>query len=122
MTAVLHTRSICLVVVAVLAVIGACGVQFVTPNRPPANIPSALLYSRPKETFWVVCAAESSGQKCDFYNIDGRSIAFRCSYNLTVPPTQETFSHSWLGGSRELKLDNGLTIACLAREEAPADR
>jgi hypothetical protein len=118
--AALHFLGAGFVIVGVLVGTSACTV--VTPSRPPPSIPSALLYSRPKEIFWVVCSAQRAGQKCAFYNLDGRTIAFRCEYQLTVPPTQELFSKSWLGGSRELKLDDGTNLACLAREDAPEAR
>ncbi|MGC4053988.1 MAG: hypothetical protein QM757_33290 [Paludibaculum sp.] len=102
---------------------GACGIDVVAPNRPPANIPAAMLYSRPKETFWVVCTPhEGDVHNCDFYNLDGRSIAFRCNYAFPVQPTQKTLAGAWLGVDRKLKLDNGTAIECLDRVDAPSFR
>jgi len=99
----------------------SCGVEVVSPDNPPANIPSALMYSRPKETFWVVCTPKlPNRQVCDFYNPNGKSIAFRCNYALSEPPTQGMFQRAWLGEARELKLDEGTTIECVAREDGPS--
>ena len=97
----------------------SCDLEVVSPGHPPENIPTALLYSRPKETFWVVCIPKRPDlQECDFYNLTGNSIAFRCNYAMSEPISQQMLKHAWLGGGRELKLNRGTTVECLEREDA----
>ncbi len=109
-----------LIVVAFAATM-SCGLEVVTPANPPANIPSALLYLRPKESFWVVCKPKRPNlHACDFYNPNGTSVAFRCNYAFSEPPSQEMFRRAWLGEARELKLGSGTTVQCQTWEDAPS--
>ncbi len=103
----------------VLAFAG-CSVGIVDEGKPPGNIPAAALYFRPKEQFWVVCETRTAGlQRCDFYNPDGQSIAFRCQYELAEPLDNSAIRQAWLGRDRELKFDGGVTVECLNREDGP---
>lgn len=100
--------------------LAACGISILDERKPPKNIPTAALYFRPKEQFWVVCETRPNGlQRCDFFNPDGQSIAFRCQYEMAKPLDDSVLRQAWLGGNRELKFDGGVTVQCLNREDGP---
>ena len=93
--------------------LAGCGIGIVDPNKPPANLPKALLYFRPKEQFWVVCTGLGSGKtRCEFWDQKGETIAFRCDYALARQLTQSDMKQLWLGDNRGLKFDDGKAIAC----------
>jgi len=106
--------------IGLLLALAACGgVEFVS-DEPPANLPNAVLYFRPEESFWVVCsAARAGGQVCDFYNPDGQSIAFRCRYALERPLDREAMKRVWLSADRDLRFEQGATVPCEDRKPAP---